>query len=312
MESVVEHESILALGLFSFLACLRHGSQRVVPVALERVGHQAVVRVDPHESALRQIGVQLRALDRATAEVIGLVGPRLDLATNVQRQLDGRRRHLSGDQLADRPVDRRSGDGLAVGLTVRAGRAIADIPRFLPSAACRIPDTKVPAAAAAHGATLQQGGALARRRGARHFVSAPVGLEDLEIVLESLPADVARMRIGQTGEPLFGVPLALDLLPAIGRASIPSASVDVGAGVAGDCNAPRIAAEAVGGRNTVPYGSRSLRGTQVAAVFYTLCETARLAAVDPQAYLLHAVYAAIAQPGAITFPEALIPVATTN
>ena len=60
------------------------------------------------------------------------------------------------------------------------------------------------------------------------------------------------------------------------------------------------------------YGSRSLRGTQVAAVFYTLCETARLAAVDPQAYLLHAVYAAIAQPGTITFPEALIPAATTN
>jgi len=29
------------------------------------------------------------------------------------------------------------------------------------------------------------------------------------------------------------------------------------------------------------YGSRSLRGTEVAAVFYTLCETARLIGVDP-------------------------------
>jgi transposase len=37
------------------------------------------------------------------------------------------------------------------------------------------------------------------------------------------------------------------------------------------------------------YGSRSLRGTQVAALFYTLCETAKLAGVDPHAYLLHAV-----------------------
>jgi transposase len=59
------------------------------------------------------------------------------------------------------------------------------------------------------------------------------------------------------------------------------------------------------------YGSRSLRGTQVAAVFYTLCETARLAGVDPQAYLLHAVFAAIARPGAVTFPDALIPATTT-
>jgi len=54
------------------------------------------------------------------------------------------------------------------------------------------------------------------------------------------------------------------------------------------------------------YGSRSLRGTQVAAIFYTLCETARLVGVDPQAYLLHSVYAAIAHPGATTFPEDLM------
>jgi transposase len=59
------------------------------------------------------------------------------------------------------------------------------------------------------------------------------------------------------------------------------------------------------------YGSRSVRGTEVAAVFYTLCETARLIGVDPQAYLLRAVYAAIDQPGTVTFPDDLIPSSTT-
>jgi transposase len=54
------------------------------------------------------------------------------------------------------------------------------------------------------------------------------------------------------------------------------------------------------------YGSRSLRGTQVAALFYTLCETAKLAGVDPHAYLLRALYAAIARPGAVTYPEDLL------
>jgi transposase len=54
------------------------------------------------------------------------------------------------------------------------------------------------------------------------------------------------------------------------------------------------------------YGSKSLRGTQVAALFYTLCETAKLAGVDPHTYLLRAVEAAIAQPGTITLPEALV------
>jgi transposase len=53
------------------------------------------------------------------------------------------------------------------------------------------------------------------------------------------------------------------------------------------------------------YGSRSMRGTQVAAILYTLCETARLVGVDPQVYLLRAVYAAIARPGTATFPETL-------
>jgi transposase len=54
------------------------------------------------------------------------------------------------------------------------------------------------------------------------------------------------------------------------------------------------------------YGSRSLRGTEVAAAFYTLCETGRLVGVDPHAYLLRAVYAAIDYPGTVTFPEDLI------
>ena len=54
------------------------------------------------------------------------------------------------------------------------------------------------------------------------------------------------------------------------------------------------------------YGSRSQRGTQVAALFYTLCETAKLVGVDPHAYLLRALHAAIATPGAITYPEDLL------
>ena len=54
------------------------------------------------------------------------------------------------------------------------------------------------------------------------------------------------------------------------------------------------------------YGSLSLRGTEVAAAFYTLCETARLVGVDPRAYLLRAVYAAIGRPGTVTLPEDLL------
>ena len=69
--------------------------------------------------------------------------------------------------------------------------------------------------------------------------------------------------------------------------------------------AERVLRGPVVGR-TNHYGSRSLRGTHVAALFYTLCETAKLVGIDPHAYLLHALYNAIAKPGAITYPEDLL------
>jgi transposase len=50
------------------------------------------------------------------------------------------------------------------------------------------------------------------------------------------------------------------------------------------------------------YGSKSLRGTQVAALLYTLFETAKLSGVDPKAYVLRAALAAIRNPGTVTLP----------
>lgn len=50
------------------------------------------------------------------------------------------------------------------------------------------------------------------------------------------------------------------------------------------------------------YGSKSERGTKVAAIFYSLLETAKLRGVDPKAYMLEATRAAIETPGTITLP----------
>ncbi len=54
------------------------------------------------------------------------------------------------------------------------------------------------------------------------------------------------------------------------------------------------------------YGSRSKRGTEVAAMLYTLFETAKLAGVDPHAYVLEATRRAIAAPGTATLPHELL------
>lgn len=54
------------------------------------------------------------------------------------------------------------------------------------------------------------------------------------------------------------------------------------------------------------YGSRSKRGTEVAALFYSLFESAKLAGVEPKTYLLRAAHAAIADRKAITLPADLL------
>ena len=50
------------------------------------------------------------------------------------------------------------------------------------------------------------------------------------------------------------------------------------------------------------YGSKSLRGTQVAATFYTLVETASRHGADPRAYLLAAARHALQNPGSALLP----------
>jgi transposase len=55
---------------------------------------------------------------------------------------------------------------------------------------------------------------------------------------------------------------------------------------------------AVGRKNH--YGSRSERGTHVAALFYSLIESAKLCGVEPRAYLREATLRAVRNPGTVT------------
>jgi transposase len=51
------------------------------------------------------------------------------------------------------------------------------------------------------------------------------------------------------------------------------------------------------------YGSRSRRGCEVAARFYSLIETAKLCGAEPKSYLIRAICEALDHPGAITLPN---------
>jgi transposase len=60
---------------------------------------------------------------------------------------------------------------------------------------------------------------------------------------------------------------------------------------------------AVGRKNH--YGSKSKRGTEVAAIFYSLIESAKLCGLDPREYLLAATRAALESPGTAPAPHEL-------
>jgi transposase len=53
------------------------------------------------------------------------------------------------------------------------------------------------------------------------------------------------------------------------------------------------------------FGSRSKRGTEVAALFYSLVESAKLSGLDPARYLLEAAQLAIENPGSVLLPQQL-------
>jgi transposase len=59
----------------------------------------------------------------------------------------------------------------------------------------------------------------------------------------------------------------------------------------------------IGRRNH--FGSKSARGTQVAAIMYSLVESAKAAGIDPIAYLTEVAARAQRSPGAVLLPADL-------
>src|SRR6202021_356543 len=161
---IVQDELVLLSSTLSFLARLAERTQLVIPLGLERVSNKSVVRVDKHESALREVGVDLCTLNRAAAELISLFLPILDISSDVERQLYGGRSHPLDDKGPNGLVDRWPGDGLTVRLTESAMRSVTDIPGFLLPSPRAIGDAEMSAAPPAHRASFQQCCAFTRRR----------------------------------------------------------------------------------------------------------------------------------------------------
>jgi hypothetical protein len=109
-DSFIEDELIpLSCALSIFPGFGQH-AELVVPFTFERIGDETIIGVDQHEAALSEIRFDLGPFDRATAQLVCFLIPGFDLLADVERQLDGGRRHLFGNQHADGFIDLRPGD----------------------------------------------------------------------------------------------------------------------------------------------------------------------------------------------------------
>ncbi len=133
-------------------------------------------------------------------------------------------------------------------------------------------------------------GIIDMRRRLREEKSKPIVKELLTWVLEHRGAVLPRSKMGKA------ITYMLELWQGLTRfLDEPRIPIDNNA-------AERALRGVVVGRKN-HYGSKSKRGTEVAAVFYTLFETAKLSQVDPRVYLTQAARRAIAHPGAVTLPS---------
>jgi transposase len=131
------------------------------------------------------------------------------------------------------------------------------------------------------------------------------------------PNAIAELRSAETKPILIKIRKWLDTQPALPRSSLGEAITYANnlwpalerfadhPGIPPDNNGTERALRGVVVGRKNHYGSRSLRGTQVAALFYSLIESAKLAGVEPQGYLREATLRAIRNPGTVTLPHSL-------
>jgi transposase len=138
----------------------------------------------------------------------------------------------------------------------------------------------------------ERAGIIEMRRRLREEKSKPIVNDLLTWALEQRGAVLPRSKMGQA------IAYMLELWQGLTRfLDDPRIPIDNNA-------AERALRGVVVGRKN-HYGSKSRRGTEVAALFYTLYETAKLSQVDPRAYITRAARRAIARPGALTLPSDL-------
>ena len=179
-------------------------TQLRIPISLERVGDEPVVRIDLAEATRGEVDLVPRTLDVLAPEAVGLVAADDEFLLHVQRDLDGKRRHRRNDDVADHRIKRVPVDRLAVPVLAPVHCApSAPVSRHRTRMIGVILHGHSLSAAATDHEALQQGGSFARRSLAT--LGSPgraIRLHPADRLLILGPHDVAGVR-GEDEDPLL-------------------------------------------------------------------------------------------------------------
>jgi hypothetical protein len=87
-------------------------------------------------------------------------------------------------------------------------------------------DAEMSTATSAHGSTLKQSSAFARRRGSHDLEATAVGFEERHVLLELLPPDIDGMSVRHARKPVFGL-TRTQMFLSIGGASVNPAPIGI-------------------------------------------------------------------------------------
>ena len=88
-------------------------AQLLIPIGLERVSDQTVVRIDLHEAAAGELDFMLGPLDALAMQLVDLIDASAQLVLHLERHLQRSGRHRVEEQLADGVVNARARNVLA-------------------------------------------------------------------------------------------------------------------------------------------------------------------------------------------------------
>src|ERR1700728_933767 len=201
---LIEQLAILGALLFTDLLCFCQQFQLAIPVCLEGIGYQAVIRIHAKIAASRALSVIACPLHLLLPQPVGFIQPRLKFLPYRQRYFERDGCDRFDEEVSDRLIDGRARNMLTDWFPMFDAFALIHVIRSQLSSTAVISHGHALATAAADQQSLHQSGAFSRRTPTAVFaIRLAVVAEAALVLLILFPVDITGVRSPNQHFPFF-------------------------------------------------------------------------------------------------------------